>query len=122
MCIPFGTTFLWYQGQGHLSSQSSNFKVTFFTTKFNIDHNFLMLSDKALIFLMCIPCGKIFLWYQGQAYLSRSGSNIKGTFRKWSLHGHYCFAIASCFKLNLFCHQQILSIGFSRNLCCLTMG
>ena len=39
-----------------------------------------MVSDTAFIFHMCIPCGKIFLWYQRQGHLSRSMSNIKVRF------------------------------------------
>ena len=35
-----------------------------------------MVSERAFIFHMCIPCIKTFLWYECQDHLSRSRSNI----------------------------------------------
>ena len=40
---------------------------------------FWMVSDRALIFQMCIPCNRTFLGYQGQCHLSGSRSNAKVT-------------------------------------------
>ena len=35
-----------------------------------------MGSDRPLVFHVCNPCGKIFLWYQGQGYLFGSNSTV----------------------------------------------
>ena len=39
-----------------------------------------MVTDRATIFQMCIPCAKALLWYKGQGHLSMLRSNIKVLF------------------------------------------
>ena len=82
--------------------------------KFNIGHNFKMVCDGAFSFPMSIPCGKTFLWYQGQDDLSRSRSNTKFTFfKKCPLLGHSCFKNTSCLNISETAH--IILTKFHRN-------
>ena len=52
---------------------------------FKIAHIFLMVSGRAFIFQMCIPCGKIF------SMVSRSRSSVKVKYQShtFSKNGHY---------------------------------
>ena len=64
---------------------------------FNIGHNFWMLSDRAFIYHMCIPCGKTFSLVPRSQ--SRWWSNIKVVFfkKEIAVEGALVFHEQSCF-------------------------
>ena len=79
--VAFAVSFIIYASASIVFTLSvCPFVYLFVREKLNTDHTFGMVSYRAFIFHMCIPCGNTFLWKQGKGHPSRARSNIKVTF------------------------------------------
>ena len=61
-----------------------------------------MVSDRAVIFHICISCDKTFLWYQGQGICQGQGlmSTCQGLIlKKMAIVGAFLFTNTSCFQI-----------------------
>ena len=70
--VPIYASLLIYWGHIVFALSVSLF-VSYSQKNFNIGHNFRMVSDKAFMFHMHVPCGKTFSFVPG----SRSSSTVK---------------------------------------------